>query len=163
MSLKVFDLECGNGHVFEGWFSAANSFDKQAEQGLLSCPVCGSGDVQRKLSAPRINLGKSETESGAAPVSAGHDESVKESSGVATGTEQLARLQAQLFRHMREMVRNSEDVGAQFAQEARKIHSGEAQERLIRGKATAQEQRELLEEGITVMPVPDFLNDDQLQ
>lgn len=166
MSLKVFDLECASGHIFEGWFSGENSFDKQAEQGLLTCPVCGGSDVHRKLSAPRINLGKAQpdhTVTASPAKQQTHEQAQAATSDVAAGSAKLAQMQAQLLRHMREMVRSSEDVGDRFAQEARKIHSGEAQERLIRGQATIEEQRELLEEGIGVMPVPDFLNDDKLQ
>lgn len=163
MSLKVFDLQCGHGHVFEGWFSAANSFEQQASRGLLSCPVCGDDAIERKLSAPRLNLGKSDSRNADTAANQGSEPSGLLAPELASGTPQLAELQARFLRHVREVVKNSEDVGPRFAQEALRIHHGEAQERTIRGTATADEQRELLDEGVVVMPVPDFLNDDQLQ
>jgi|SRR5690625_458087 len=172
MSLKVFDLQCDSGHVFEGWFSAENSFEKQAERGLLSCPVCSSTEIERKLSAPRINLGKADAGTAGASTGAGDVRggdgvrgagSSAGQAGMAGGSQQVAEMQARMLRHMRELVKKSEDVGERFAQEARKIQSGEAKDRLIRGTASAEEQRELLDEGIMVMPVPDFLNDDSLQ
>lgn len=163
MSLKVFDLQCSNGHVFEGWFGPNNSFEKQASQGLLNCPVCNDDTIERKLSAPRLNLGKGE------PAYAGHAVAGASAGSVAPANEdaaqmpQLAQLQGKLLQHMRAMVQESENVGPAFAQEALKIHHGQANERPIRGTATPDEQRELLDEGVQVMAVPDFLNDDQLQ
>lgn len=161
MSLKVFDLQCSKGHVFEGWFSQTNSFESQASRGLLLCPVCGDDAIERKLSAPRLNLGKNDhAERGHRP-SGGHADAP---AGRPQDTPpQLAELQGRFLQHMRTMVRESEDVGPRFAQEALKIHQGQAEERMIRGTATPDEQRELLEEGVQVMAVPDFMNDDQLQ
>lgn len=159
MSLKVFDLQCGQGHVFEGWFSASNSFEKQASRGLLNCPVCGDDAIERKLSAPRLNLGKSEATAAFDSVtgdSADHGNAVMASP-------QLAKLQARIMQHLRKMVNESEDVGPRFAQEALKMHHGEAEERAIRGTASHEERQELHEEGVSVITVPDFLNDDQLQ
>lgn len=160
MSMKVFDLQCDNGHVFEGWFSANNSFEKQASQGLLQCPVCGDETIERKLSAPRLNLGKKDTIDTDSGVGGGktpvHAELAKQ-------LPQLAEAQGKLLQHMRKLVQESEDVGPRFAQEAMKIHHGESDERVIRGTATPDERRELLEEGVGVMTIPDFLNDDQLQ
>lgn len=163
MSLKVFDLQCGNGHVFEGWFSARNSFDQQASQGLLNCPVCGDGAIERKLSAPRINLGRKRQDDSRVSEAAGPGTTERGAEKVFTESPELAGFQGKLLQHMRKLINSSEDVGAGFAQEAMKIHNGEAQERAIRGTATPDERRELLEEGIEVMPVPDFLDDDQLQ
>ena len=178
MSLKVFDLQCDHGHVFEGWFASADSYESQQSRGLLSCPVCNSSQVSKKLSAPRLNLGHGKNPDAApegVPLPAG-------GRGVATtgtpvagtpavgGTQmaapaaaQMAQLQAEVMRHIRQMVRNTEDVGLRFAEEARRMHEGETQERAIRGTATLQERRELAEEGITVMPIPEFLDDDRLQ
>ncbi len=162
MSLKVFDLQCGNGHVFEGWFSASNSFETQASQGLLTCPVCGDDVIERKLSAPRLNLGKGFDAKTDTSERSGPAKNQTNPDAVA-GSAQLAEIQGKLMRHMRKLVKNSEDVGGRFAQEALKIHHGEAEDRLIRGTATADERRELLDEGIGVLAVPDFLSDDQLQ
>ena len=75
----------------------------------------------------------------------------------------MAQLQAEVLRHIRQIVRSTENVGAKFAEEARRMHDGETEERAIRGTATPQEREQLAEEGIAVMPIPDFLDDDRLQ
>lgn len=162
MSLKVFDLQCDNGHVFEGWFTARNSFETQASQRLLSCPVCGNDVIERKLSAPRLNLGKKGGDGKASDFSMRSD-AEHTAENVSPTSPQLAEFQGKLLQHVRTLIKNSEDVGDGFAHEALKIHNGEAEERAIRGTATDEERRELREEGIAVMAVPDVLNDDQLQ
>lgn len=161
MSLKVFDLQCGNGHVFEGWFSASKGFEEQLAQGLLDCPVCGDDVIERKLSAPRLNLGSWNADQEMASRQQGGARSDYEPAVM--GSPDLVRLQAELLQHMRKVINSSEDVGSRFAQEALKIHNGEAQERAIKGTVTPEERRELADEGISVMPVPDFLDDDRLQ
>jgi len=161
MALKVYDLQCEHGHVFEGWFASPESYEEQRTRGLLSCPVCDSHEVVRKLSASRINMGRSRQEPQAVA-----DPMLPQAASeavAAPGTRELAQLQAQVLRYMRRIVRNTEDVGAGFAQEARRIHAGEAEERSIRGTATPEEREALMEEGIAVMPIPDFLDEDRLQ
>ncbi|SHI23283.1 DUF1178 family protein [Pollutimonas bauzanensis] len=161
MSLKVFDLQCDQGHVFEGWFASADSYESQQSRGLLSCPVCNSSRVAKKLSAPRLNLGHAKAPAPAAPASAARARPGTAVAAPAAG--QMAQLQAEVMRHIRQMVRNTENVGARFAEEARRMHDGQAQERAIRGTATPEEREELAEEGIAVMPIPEFLDDDRLQ
>ncbi|CAM5421954.1 DUF1178 family protein [Eoetvoesiella caeni] len=163
MSLKVFDLQCELGHVFEGWFSSLENYDSQQAGGLLSCPVCDNRQIARKLSAPRLNMGRGKDESGAGQEAALGQPSGKAQPVAAPGMEQLAQLQAQVLQHMRQMVRNTEDVGADFVQEARRMHEGEIEERAIRGTATMQERESLARDGIAVMPIPDYLDDDRLQ
>lgn len=161
MSLKVFDLQCEQGHVFEGWFGSDGSYETQQARGLLSCPVCNSGRVSKKLSAPRLNV--SHIRNPAAPAAQSSADGKPATAVAAPATEQLVQLQAEILRHIRHMVRNTENVGDRFAQEARLMHEGEAQERAIRGTATPEEREELMQEGIAVMPIPDFLDDDRLQ
>lgn len=162
MSLKVFDLQCDNGHVFEGWFGSADGYESQRSRGLLSCPVCNSSQVIKKLSAPRLNL--SHAKSPDAPAAIPPAAQGQAGSAVAApAARQMAQLQAEVLRHIRQIVRNTENVGDKFAREARRMHEGEADERAIRGTATPEEREELAEEGITVMPIPDFLDDDRLQ
>jgi len=163
MSLKVFDLQCANGHVFEGWFSAGKGFEEQLAQGLLDCPVCGDDTIERKLSAPRLNLGSRDADQEMASHQHDRGEAQSGHEPAVMASPDLVRLQAELLRHMRNTIKNSEDVGSRFAQEALKIHNGEAQERAIRGTVTPEERRDLADEGISVMPVPDFLDDDLLQ
>ncbi|NYT86526.1 DUF1178 family protein [Pollutimonas harenae] len=155
MSLKVFDLQCDQDHVFEGWFGSADNYESQQAGGLLSCPVCNSRQISKKLSAPRLNV--SHIKETAAP-SAGAGNAV-----AAPSSSQVAQLQAQVLRHIRQMIRSTEDVGVRFAQEVRSMHEGETEERAIRGVATQEEREELANEGISVMPIPDFLDDERLQ
>lgn len=157
MSLKVFDLECEYGHVFEGWFSSRDSYDEQLSRGLLTCPVCGSHQIKRKLSASRINVGAQESASPPASAPAAPVASAMPSE------EEKRVMQAQLLQELRSVIRKSDNVGTQFAEEARRMHEGDVEPRAIRGQATAQEYQELAEDGIIAMPIPDFLDDDHLQ
>lgn len=161
MSLKVFDLQCQQGHVFEGWFGSEGSYESQHERGLLTCPVCNSREVSKKLSAPRLNV--SHIRQADAPMRPASDKSDAATAVAAPAMAQMQQLQAEVLGRIRAMLRNAENVGPRFADEARKMHEGEAQERAIRGTATPEEQQELAQEGIAVMPVPDFLDDERLQ
>lgn len=134
----VFDLACASGHLFEGWFASADDFEGQCRRSLVRCPVCDSPTVERRLSAPRLNLGAS------AP-------SVEPNKG-----DDAARVavQAAWLQWVKQMLDSTEDVGDRFAQEARRIHAEEAPERAIRGTASADEVRALSEEGIEVLALP---------
>lgn len=145
----VFDLGCDNGHRFEGWFASSAEFDRQKSGQLLECPVCGSLEIERKLTAARLNTGRAEVLS--AP---------EERSGQKDG--QYANFDTgQMLRMVRHVLENTENVGAQFPEEARKIHYGESPQRHIRGVATAREADALRDEGIDVvsLPVPKHLAD----
>ncbi|HEY9280564.1 MAG TPA: DUF1178 family protein [Eoetvoesiella sp.] len=158
MSLKVFDLQCELGHVFEGWFGSLDNYESQQARGLLHCPVCDSKKVAKKLSAPRINMGRAQVGS---PTAAAPSEDA--TAVAAPASQQMAQLQAQVLRQIRQIVRNTENVGDQFAQEARRMHDGEVQERAIRGTATQEEREALVQDGIAVLPIPEYLDDDRLQ
>jgi hypothetical protein len=144
--MKVLNLQCANKHVFEGWFSAEADFQGQQGQGLIECPVCGNATIVKMLSAPRLNFGS------------GRD-AIQPSQEVASPVVTAQSLQAAWTAVAQLVVANTDDVGDQFAEEARKIHYGEAAERGIRGKATRAETESLIEEGIDVMPLelPEFL------
>ena len=157
MALKVFDLQCDAGHVFEGWFGSADDYDKQRERGILVCPVCDSKQVSKLLSAPRLNMGKGKPHASQVAVKPDGGNVSAETPG------NLAQLQAQVLKHVREMIRNSENVGDRFAHEARLMHEGESEHRAIRGSTTLEERQDLARDGIAVMPIPDFLDDDRLQ
>ena len=174
MSLKVFDLQCEHHHVFEGWFASANAFESQKAGGLLSCPVCDSSSITRKVSAARLNVGHLKRErlqgsrqlapSGihrAGDTSPSPDADFSAASG-AESTD-LARIQAEVIRHVRKVLRETENVGNRFADESRRIHYGDAEERAIRGTATPEERAELAEEGIAVVAIPEIFDDDRLQ
>lgn len=150
-AMKVLNLLCANGHPFEGWFANEADYQNQHARGLLTCPLCNDSHIAKALTAPRLNLkaGKSlpavprDGDAGVAAVSAQGD------------------VQRELLRAWlgisRALMDSSEDVGQRFAEEARKMHYGEAEGRSIRGKATSQEFHELLDEGVEVLPlmVPD--------
>jgi len=142
----VLNLQCAAGHAFEGWFGSSEDCDAQQARGLLSCPLCASAEIRRMPSAPRINLRAGGQRGGA-------DEP--------TPAEVQSRMYADVVQFVRQLRANSEDVGQRFAEEARRIHSGEAEERAIRGQASAEETRELIEEGVPILPLP-ATTDDQL-
>jgi hypothetical protein len=136
--MKVFNLCCDQDHAFEGWFASAQAFDDQLSSGVLECPICGSHEVVKTPSAPRLNLGAIEP---AAPKEA-----------VAMTND--ATIRAAMISMARTIVANSEDVGERFPEEARAIHYDEAPKRSIRGVASKDEAAELADEGIEVMPLP---------
>lgn len=158
--MKVLDLQCRSGHVFEGWFASEDDFQHQKQRGLVQCPLCADAHIEKRLSAPRLNLGAREpagassSSSSASAVSSGPS---TEGNGhpmeVVGGTPPPA-LQAAWLALARKIMASTEDVGERFAQEARRMHHGEQPERPIRGQATPHETLELLEEGIAVLPLP---------
>lgn len=142
--MKVLDLRCANGHVFEGWFGSDEDFMSQNGRGLVDCPICADKVIGRMPSAPRLNL------SGARePVEPARSAEARP-----------ADLQALWLQAVRELVARTEDVGERFAEEARRIHYGEAPERGIRGQATPEQRSALLDEGIETfaLPVPRALD-----
>lgn len=152
MALKVFDLECDHSHVFEGWFGSHEDYDAQQARGLVTCPVCGSATITKRLSAPRLNVAHLHAPAAQPLAPPG-----------ASDAEKMAALQAAVMRQVRALVRSTENVGPRFAEEARRIHEGDADDRPIRGTATVEEREALAEDGIEVMAVPDFLDDERLQ
>lgn len=142
--MKVLNLQCSQGHSFEGWFASQDDYDAQRSRGLVTCPVCNDSAVTKMLSAPRLNLGAGQSEPPA--------KTQTESTAVANVAP--AQLQAAWMQMVRHVMANTEDVGQKFAEEARKIHYGEREERNIRGQATREETEALLDEGIDILPLP---------
>jgi hypothetical protein len=139
----VYDLECGDGHRFEGWFASKDEFAAQSERGLVSCPECGVQQVRRVPSVTRFNSGAIEPQEKPAPQPA-----------QAAARDPAAIAQMLYSRLVDEMLQKSEDVGRAFPEEARKIHYHEAPARSIRGQATSEEHAELVDEGIAVLRLP---------
>ena len=153
--MKVLDLQCLQGHAFEGWFSSEDDFQRQLSTGLLTCPMCGEADVTKLPSAPRLNLsGATEpaTAQRAARPTSTPTQLAATNDAVASLPSQA--LQAAWLQMVRQVMANTEDVGQRFAEEARRMHYGESESRGIRGQATAAQTEELLDEGIAVMPLP---------
>lgn len=139
--MKVLDLQCVHQHVFEGWFASEDDFLRQQDGGLVECPVCGDACITKRLSAPRLNLGSVHSKPAATDQSVTH-----------VSPEQA--MQAAWMAVARRVLATTDDVGSDFAEEARKIHYGEVKERGIRGHASRAETEALIEEGIAVMPLP---------
>lgn len=155
--MKVLNLRCSQGHGFEGWFASEEDFGHQHDSGLVECPVCSDKAVARLPSAPRLNLSGARAPRDDAPRVEGAGAPADAAAPVAAGVP--APLQALWMHAVREVIKNTEDVGERFPEEARRIHYGETKSRGIRGQATPQERAELIEEGIEVMPlaIPDAL------
>lgn len=149
--MKVLDLKCAQQHVFEGWFASEEDFQNQRTRGLVSCPLCGDAAVDKQLSAPRLNLGAVPQ---ALPAPA-----VPATDAPLPAMAADPRMQAAFLKTMREAVARTEDVGERFAQVARQMHYGEIEERGIRGRTSAEEAVQLLEEGISVLPLPPALKE----
>ncbi len=132
-----YALRCAEGHSFDSWFASGAEFDRLRAAGLLGCAVCGAASVDKDLMAPRVQ--GSADPSGAAPPSLGAPASPAEQA--------LAELR-------RRIEAASENVGRNFAAEARRIHEGEAPARPIIGEARPAEARALIEDGIPVTPLP---------
>lgn len=147
--MKVLDLGCQFGHVFEGWFASEDDFQSQKARALVQCPLCGDTCIDKRLSAPRLNLGaqKPTVQSATQPA---------QSAGQApTEMPAAARqaMQAAWLQMSRQLIAHTEDVGQRFAEEARRMHHGEVALRGIRGQASVEEAVALLEEGIEVLPL----------
>ena len=138
----VYNLACDQSHHFEGWFSSADDFDKQLEHDQVSCPVCGSVSVSKKLSAPYVST-KSDQPQNKAP---------KMSPETAVAGMNLQQLHNKFIDYV---MKNTVDVGKQFPEEARKIHYGEVEHRSIRGQASPDTIEELRDEGIEVFSLPE--------
>ncbi|MGQ0511591.1 MAG: DUF1178 family protein [Betaproteobacteria bacterium] len=137
----VYDLRCAEGHRFEGWFGSAKDFASQRKRGLLGCPTCGAGSIERALSAPRINVG---AQAPSTPAVAPEME----------GKDPFAIAQILYSRMLDEVLKSSEDVGKAFPAEARKMYYSEVPARPIRGQASDEEHAALVDEGIPVARIP---------
>ncbi len=153
-SMKVLDLQCGHGHRFEGWFGSEDDFQGQLARSLVACPLCGDTGIKKMLSAPRLNLGAQPADSPIAPAQTNALAIAEPHAPPAPLEPPSAEQQARWLHMVREVLANTEDVGEQFADEARRMHYGETDHRQIRGHATTDEALQLLDEGIPVMPLP---------
>lgn len=137
----VFDLKCASGHVFEAWFGSSADYEEQRQKGLVECPVCGVREVAKAVMAPRLGSGVAEP--APMPVANAPAPNAEAKAMLAA----IAQMQAKLLER-------SEWVGSRFADEARAIHHGEADQRQIHGEATLAEAAALAEEGVSLMPLP---------
>lgn len=140
--MKVLNLRCSNGHGFEGWFTSDDEFMEQNGDGALQCPLCADSMITRMPTAPRLNL------------SSARDTEKPQFAPPAAADAQGSELQALWLKAVRHVLAHTEDVGERFAEEARRIHYGEAPERGIRGQVSAEQREQLIEEGIEVFALP---------
>ncbi|PYE24764.1 hypothetical protein C8J32_105350 [Rhizobium sp. PP-CC-3A-592] len=132
-----YALTCDKGHGFEGWFGSSADFEAQSESGLVTCPICGTASVSRALMAPALSTGRRKDKQRGLMM------------------DQAQQVAISKIREMVSTIRaNADDVGEKFPEEARKIHYGEADARGLIGRATVEEARALIEEGIDVAPLP---------
>ncbi|MCX7241309.1 MAG: DUF1178 family protein [Burkholderiales bacterium] len=159
--MKVLDLQCAHGHTFEGWFASEDDFVSQTQRAMVQCPVCGNPEVVKKLSAPRLNLAHSTDRDERAERTAQQDrtEGADQTVPMATKAGAEQALLATWLSMARQVLASTDDVGSRFAEEARKMHYQEIEARSIRGTATPDEARSLVDEGIDViaLPLPDAL------
>jgi hypothetical protein len=146
-----YSLVCEAGHDFESWFRDAEGYETQARAGFVTCPVCGTAKVTKALMAPAVRTSKKASPDKMLPTP------TEEKLPVVTGQDKAMR---EVLRALHEHVRKTTaDVGDRFAEEALKIHHGEAETRAIRGRASADEARRLIEEGVPFSPLPPLPDD----
>ncbi len=132
-----YQLKCDScSHEFEGWFVDSTGYDKQAADKAIDCPACTGSHISKAIMAPNIARRRGEDDSSL------------------TASQSGAKVRAAMREIRRDIVANSDNVGEAFPEEARKIHYGEVKERAIHGEATVSETRDLVDEGIEVLPLP---------
>lgn len=146
--MKVLDLQCAALHLFEGWFASEEDFAEQRARQAIHCPLCDNNDIVKRLSAPRLSFGATPSTT-----------AVPAEPTVEPLAESLALSQIQWIQVCKDILASTTDVGSGFTEAARKIHYGETPHRAIRGQATHEQVKTLLEEGVGVLPlpIPDFL------
>ena len=155
-----YKLRCAAAHEFEGWFQDSAGFDKLATAGLVECTVCGSTQVERALMAPAVVSSRKKAKPPAPPPAPPSGTAAPEAPPPAPTGPQMAagpipaQLVAMLQRLRTEVEKSCDYVGKDFAEEARKIHNGEAEARGIYGEASDAEAEALAEDGIDVARLP---------
>ena len=152
-----YSLACERGHAFDSWFANSSAYDKQAKRGLVACPVCGSTKVDKTIMAPRLARSEKTIDVPAqapAPTAAPPAPPPQGAEPVAMISPQERELRTKLKELRDHLVKNAENVGRKFPDEARKMHYGDIEHRSIYGEASPQEAKELHEEGIEVHPLP---------
>jgi hypothetical protein len=136
-----FSLICDHDHEFEAWFRSNDDFDTQKKRGFVDCPTCGSSKVEKALMAPAVSTGRKKEK-------------------IALAMNEMQKKAMAEMKALSEKIRENADyVGDKFAEEARKIHFGEADARGIYGEATLEEAKSLAEDGVGFMPIPVFPED----
>jgi hypothetical protein len=156
-----YNLRCERGHTFESWFQSSSAYEAQEKRKLVNCPACGSAKVERAIMAPQIVSKKGRDSAAPAPAPA----DVAATEVTAQGSTPLLMAQERELRakikELRDhIVKNADNVGERFPNEARKMHYGDIEHRPIYGEASPDEARALIDEGVEVSPLP-VLPDDR--
>jgi hypothetical protein len=152
-----YTLRCDRGHAFESWFQTSSAYDSQVKRKLVTCPACGSAKVEKAIMAPQIVSKKARDSAVPAPASPAD---VTTPSSTPLMMAQERELRAKLRELRDHIVKNADNVGERFPNEARKMHYGDIEHRPIYGEASPDEARSLIEEGVEVSPLP-VLPDDR--
>lgn len=146
-----YSLACDKGHGFDSWFQDSSAYDKQAKRGLVTCPHCGSAKVEKAIMAPRLAGARNRGARSEAPPS---QAAAPDKAPVAMMSPQEMEFRAKLKELREHIVKNADDVGQKFPEEARKMHYGETEHRSIYGVASPDDAKELADEGIEFHPIP---------
>ena len=158
-----YNLRCERGHVFESWFQSSSAYEAQEKRKLVNCPSCGSAKVERAIMAPQIvsnKKGRESAEAAPAPATTTTTEVTAPAASTPLLMAQERELRAKLKELREHIVKNADNVGERFPNEARKMHYGDIEHRPIYGDASPDEARALIEEGVEVTPLP-VLPDDR--
>jgi hypothetical protein len=157
-----YSLHCERGHAFESWFQSSAAYESQEKRKLVTCPACGSAKVERAIMAPRIVSKKGRDIAAPEPVPATATPATDVAAPASTPLmmAQERELRAKLKELRDHIVKNADNVGERFPNEARKMHYGDIEHRPIYGEASPDEARALIEEGVEVSPLP-VLPDDR--
>jgi hypothetical protein len=155
-----YNLRCANGHGFESWFQSSSAYESQEKRKLVSCPVCGSTSVERAIMAPQI-VSKRASEKAPSEPSPAPAPTTEVAAPASTPLlmAQEHELRAKLKELRDHIVKNADNVGERFPNEARKMHYGDIEHRPIYGEASPDEAKALIEEGVEVMPLPTLPDD----
>jgi hypothetical protein len=149
-----YALRCERDHTFESWFQDSSAFDAQVKRKLVSCPACGSVTVEKAIMAPRIASKKGRERPEPVPTAPAPAETPAATTPTPLLMAQERELRAKLRELRDHIVKNADNVGERFPNEARKMHYGDIEHRPIYGEASPDEARALIDEGIEVSPLP---------
>jgi hypothetical protein len=157
-----YNLRCERGHTFESWFQSSSAYETQEKRKLVNCPACGSAKVERAIMAPQIVSKKGRESAAPAPAATGNVAATEVTTQASTPLlmAQERELRAKIKELRDHIVKNADNVGDRFPNEARKMHYGDIEHRPIYGEASPDEARALIDEGVEVSPLP-VLPDDR--
>ena len=149
-----YSLRCDRGHAFESWFQSSTAYEQQEKRKLVNCPACGSAKVERAIMAPQIVSKKGREIAAPEPAAPAPATEVTAPASTPLLMAQERELRAKLKELRDHIVKNADNVGERFPNEARKMHYGDIEHRPIYGEASPDEARALIEEGVEVSPLP---------